>query len=190
MRWMIVDSTTTPSDSATTETDPPPTLVETGTDDCMVPAIQLTCGTGDEAFSELTDGATVVMVHGPQGGWHVWTGVAVEHSTQNVSLLPTITVPALGGLQLTSNPPPGDFVALAYEPETCSGSYYGQRAFIDTTAINANPEFGQQVICGLVGETLHLRLDLTDLKTGDTASCEVDVLAEPDIKDQALCASR
>lgn len=32
-------------------------------------------GTGESAFEALGEGATVPLIHGPQGGYHVWIGV-------------------------------------------------------------------------------------------------------------------
>ena len=35
-------------------------------------------GTGQSDFEPLADGADVVLVHGAQGGWHVWTAFRVR----------------------------------------------------------------------------------------------------------------
>lgn len=32
-------------------------------------------GTGESTFEPLDEGATVPLIHGPQGGYHVWLGV-------------------------------------------------------------------------------------------------------------------
>jgi hypothetical protein len=37
----------------------------------------LTVGTGDTSFVDTPSGSTVTPVRGPQGGWHVWTALAV-----------------------------------------------------------------------------------------------------------------
>lgn len=47
-------------------------------------------GTGESSFTALADDATVSIVHGPQGGTHVWTSVrvtpAIASFTVNVSV--------------------------------------------------------------------------------------------------------
>jgi hypothetical protein len=37
----------------------------------------LTIGTGDTSFQDAPSGSEVTPVLGPQGGWHVWTAVAL-----------------------------------------------------------------------------------------------------------------
>lgn len=41
------------------------------------PSIEVELGTGAERFESLTDGQEVVLVQGPQGGFHVWAAVRI-----------------------------------------------------------------------------------------------------------------
>src|SRR4029434_4969109 len=40
------------------------------------PAVEL--GTGESHFEELIDGQDVTLIHGPQGGWHVWMSLRAQ----------------------------------------------------------------------------------------------------------------
>jgi hypothetical protein len=37
----------------------------------------LDLGTGETALVPLTDGGTIELIYGPQGGWHVWASVGI-----------------------------------------------------------------------------------------------------------------
>lgn len=138
------------------------------------------CGTGVTDFAELHDGDPVFPVFGPQGGWHVWAGVETTNSGPDVVFSPTITLPDQGNLRISAVAQ--EFVALGYDPETCAGSLSGRQARIDS-------EVGVDV-CDLDGETVHLRIDVTDLADARAASCEVDVVIALDAAALAECDSR
>lgn len=157
--------------------------------ECLQDDIVLTCGTGETEFEALTPNMHVTMVHGPQGGWHIWTSISAQFAEQDVALLPTITIPSEGDLKISSTTAPGDFVALKYDVDTCTGTYVGQQARLDPSVVAANPDNWQSVVCGWAGETVHLRLDVSDLSDGRTASCEADVVVELDPGDVDVCAS-
>jgi hypothetical protein len=156
-------------------------------EECLQSDIVLSCGTGETSFVPLTDGMEVPMVHGPQGGWHIWTSVQTQYSAQDVAILPTITIPSMGDLQISSTTPPGDFVALAYDVATCEGTYFGQQARLDPTILDADPAESQAVVCGLDRVPMHVRIDVTNLSDGRTASCEGDVVAVLDAGDVPIC---
>ena len=55
------------------------------------PALEL--GTGSWRFEPLEDGQEVELVHGAQGGWHMWislraTGAAVDHAMVQLAMEP------------------------------------------------------------------------------------------------------
>ena len=55
----------------------------------------LEVGTGKDAFEPVDDGDSVVIQHGPQGGWHIWTGIHSQGTSDSVSILPGVDWPAL-----------------------------------------------------------------------------------------------
>jgi hypothetical protein len=44
----------------------------TAVDAGPVAAPELQLGTGKDSFEPLAEGQTVELIHGPQGGWHIW----------------------------------------------------------------------------------------------------------------------
>jgi hypothetical protein len=42
------------------------------------PTLAVDIGTGEISFEPLSDGGEVTLVHGPQGGFHIWTSVRVR----------------------------------------------------------------------------------------------------------------
>lgn len=139
------------------------------------------CGTGVTEFVELHDGDPVTAVFGPQGGWHLWAGVSTHNSGQDVIIVPTITVPSENDLRISAGD--AEFVALGYDPETCSGSLAGRQARLDGTVVD------EALLCSLDGRTVHLRIDVTDLADERTASCEVDVVFTLDEIERNRCAN-
>ena len=43
-------------------------------------AFDVEVGTGDTDFQPLAEGAEVDLIHGVQGGWHIWTGFRVRNA--------------------------------------------------------------------------------------------------------------
>lgn len=56
--------------------------------EALEPAIEI--GNGEAAHVPLADGDAVVMVHGPQGGWHVWLSFGLLNVGPTVSLAVTL----------------------------------------------------------------------------------------------------
>jgi hypothetical protein len=46
-----------------------------------VPTLTVDVGTGAVEYEPLADGDPVDLIFGPQGGWHIWTGVNVHDAT-------------------------------------------------------------------------------------------------------------
>ncbi len=49
-------------------------------------------GGGDQSFTELSDGASVALVAGPQGGYHVWTSVRVTPAVADLTVDLSVTL--------------------------------------------------------------------------------------------------
>ncbi len=86
---------------------------------CTTEDYYVEVGTGEFQFETLSDGDVVTMVHGPQGGWHIWTSVVTHGSEPEVRIRPAIEAPDLG-IRVT-DPDLESFVALVYDDATCEG---------------------------------------------------------------------
>ncbi|MCB9689715.1 MAG: hypothetical protein H6738_24430 [Alphaproteobacteria bacterium] len=144
-------------------------------------------GTGAEMYIPLDALDPVVMVHGPQGGWHVETAAFVTGSTAEVSVLPRI-VRKSDGVRLAGDQQE-QFIALVdYDDDACTGSFFSVRAFLDDTFGELDTGTSpQDVICGLAGEILTLTIAVTDLNTGAGTEATVDVTATLDPNDIQIC---
>jgi hypothetical protein len=164
-------------------------------DDDSVPAtgcaapLGVTVGTGATSYEPLQDGASVTMVHGPQGGWHVETAGLVTASAVEVSVLPRIVAPSLEDLQIAGDQQPTYLALALYDAAVCEGQFYGVRAYLDDVDPSALGMNFQEFICSLEGVELELSVDVSDLSTQETASSSVTVVAQLDSSDVQTCAS-
>jgi hypothetical protein len=113
---VVEDSDTpvdTPEESDTTPPDP-----------CMVDPSVLLVGTGERAFTELSEGQDLATVHGVQGGWHYWGAVSVQNSPEFVRIRLEITDVA-SGIQLHSSETNARLTPASPGPWACDGSYTG-----------------------------------------------------------------
>jgi hypothetical protein len=163
----------------------------TGDDDdgatgCAAGGMSVSAGTGAAAVEPLTDGGRVVMVHGPQGGWHIDVAGVVDNTEEAVSIAAIFTdaggMPVAGVDQL-----PVRLALVGWSADGCSGEFYGQRIFLDDVTENVT----QADICDLDGQPLTLELTVTAL-SGDpapSATTTVDVIAVLDAVDLEPCAA-
>lgn len=110
----------------------------------------LRLGTGDLALEPLSPGASVDLVHGPQGGWHLLVSVGATGTADAVHL----------GLQLTELASTQRVADSAYDlllarEDACEGLAIGLFAYLDTSAIDPD-RAADQVLSGAA-----LRLDVT-----------------------------
>ncbi|MBL8615169.1 MAG: hypothetical protein JNM72_06130 [Deltaproteobacteria bacterium] len=84
-------------------------------------------GTGAAAFEPFGDPATAVMVHGPQGGWHMLGSLRVTGLQQIVSVRYTVTHQA-SGVVVADNQ---YRVGMLYDADTCVGSYPGMYGYLN-----------------------------------------------------------
>jgi hypothetical protein len=149
---------------------------ETGTepDPVCTPAAHL--GGAGVAFTSLSEGDPVVMVHGPQGGWHVECGVRFEGLGTPIDL--HWWIDDLGtGVRVSESWLTVQPWSVADDP--CAGDFTGMYGFLDVDELaegelDSPPEL-------LVGAELSIALEATG--TEGSATAEVVVLAEPDPAD-------
>lgn len=78
---------------------------------------RLELGTGTARFAELADGAELPMVHGAQGGWHVWVAVRVVGADVSLASLELEHQPAD-----ESAPPEVTRTGIVFDPASADGS--------------------------------------------------------------------
>jgi len=159
-------------------------------EDCRVPPMTLTPGTGDSDFLALTEGDPVTLVHGGQGGWHVEIAGEATHSLQNVSILTTITAidqPTPTVIAGADGPAEQVLMALAaYDDAQCSGTFWGVNAFVDDFEVpdGASP---LDVICALEGQRVEILTTVTEVPIGtgvEYCSITSSVVATIELDDQ------
>jgi hypothetical protein len=112
---------------------------------------------GRPTWTPMDEGSEQVMVHGPQGGWHLLASADVHAMEQIVTLVYTVEWPARGDVELSR----GSFrVMLVADESGCGGVYAGMLGVLDVSELvdgeaNTPPEL-------LAGETLRIRITATD----------------------------
>jgi hypothetical protein len=169
----INDTAPADTDSADASKD----TQDTAPESCLDPPMEVVVGVGEAAFA-LVDGATeVVMVHGPQGGWHIDMAFRIGHTLEQVLIHPKITVVSTDDVIAGAEDVTDVYaIALVMEDE-CQGEIWGIRAFIDDIEVST------EIIQSLEGETLRLSASITDLE-GRQGAGEVFVVAALDPIDQ------
>lgn len=135
-----------PGGTATTgDTGPPP-------DPCGPPTYVL--GVNGRDHEPLTEGAPVVLVRGPQGGWHVDLTGEVRNVGFRVDVSGVVTLTD-DSTRLTLEAPPLG-VTLMPAPDRCGGTFTGVRLFV---ARPDDSDFGSDLafVCSLGGRPLQVR---------------------------------
>ena len=88
-------------------------------------------GTGAVEFEPFGDPASAVMVHGPQGGWHMLGSLRTSGLQQVVSVVFTITEP-VSGVEVSRN---NYRVGTIFDPDTCIGTYPGMYGYLLVTGL-------------------------------------------------------
>jgi hypothetical protein len=148
---------------------------------CAAAGPSLDVGGGALAFEPVDELSDAVMVHGPQGGWHVLGSARVWNTTPIVRLNYTITVERTGA-RVSNN---DLYVQLVPEPP-CAGVYPGMFGYLDVSALadgdrDTPPEL-------LVGEVLILAMRAED-EAGVVVEGALRVVAAPDPIDTGAAAA-
>ena len=135
--------------------------------------VTLELGLGATDFGEASDGDSVTLVHGAQGGWHIDTAVRMCGGGTAVQLTAIVQVISTGEYLAGSQELDVSFRELRPAGANC-GEVAGLRAFLD--------DFGATLdtIRDLDGEALLLRMEGVDSDSGATAADEVELIAELD----------
>jgi hypothetical protein len=140
------------------------------------PAVEV--GNGQYGHEAVEDGDVVVMVHGPQGGWHIWYSFLAT----NLGDLVTYTITG-EDLDLDRRIVE-ESVSVALVPELdsdCAGESYGVFGYLplddpDTATSEAPPDY-------LVGHTLEMGVEVVSFDDNSitaTSSVTVTTTCDPD----------
>jgi len=175
------DTPTSPTGLATAETSDSASDI-----DCEAMGdLTVEIGTGEVEFVPLNEGDEVIIVHGPQGGWHISVGARVSNAYPELTSEPSVYVPSVK-LQFAGDQQPFVFEMdparcdCSYDAETCSGTYWGgmARAYMDDQT-----PFGQREACRLDGAGVELTLTVTETRTGRTVTETLSAVARIDPMD-------
>ena len=165
----------------TCSTDTADSGIQVGTIDascrCNEPSFDF--GTGDSSFVPVSDGDDVTMIHGPQGGWHIWGSVRVSNTRDVVKIgFTAVDIESQKTVVDVTNQ-----VALAMEND-CTGTYTGMYGFIDVEELAVEElDTPPELLCL---HDLELTMTLTD--SGGRHMVEKRrVRAMPDQADTDIC---
>lgn len=147
---------------------------------CDAP-LRIELGTGETAYAPLVEGQEVVMVHGPQGGWHVDVAARVHHVGQYVAVTPALHLVA--HQEQIAGDQQAEYLELPdWTEEGCAGTFWGKRAFLDD-----HPGTDQRFICSLAGERAILSVVVVDLEDQRQARASGEVTLALDPNDEPWC---
>jgi hypothetical protein len=123
-------------------------------------------GDGTDPFVPIAEGASVTMVHGPQGGWHMLAGVRVTNTDDIVSIHYTIhTVP--DGVPVSDN----NYRVQLRDEGNCQGTYWNMYGYLDASAlVSGELDTPPELLCGA---QLKMTIEVED---GDAKGATADLL--------------
>ena len=133
------------------------------------PSVQV--GNGEFAHEAVEVGEVVTMIHGPQGGWHVW------YSFQSYNFGPTVTFTVTGEDRATAgllvNETLNQALVITGDP-VCAGDAWGVTGYLPLD--DAKTEGDESPPAYLVGHQMVMGVTVTDLTDATiTAQDEVTV---------------
>ena len=135
----------------------------------------LELGTGEERFETIEEGQPVMMVHGPQGGWHMLGSARLTNTPEKVDLHFLVTH-VESGVVVADN----TYKVRLDSTGECEGEFVGMYGYLTVFELmdgddNTPPEL-------LAYEELKLEMTATDSE-GRITRDERTVLGEPDPMD-------
>ncbi len=147
---------------------------------CSCDPAGVAIGTGPLPFVPIEAGQDVVMVHGPQGGWHVLAGLRAEGVPPIVRIHYTIDA-------LVAEPPvrvsDTRYRVMLVSDGDCGGDYPDLFGYLDVRGLADGERDTPPEI--LAGTTLRMTMTVDD-DAGRTAESAVEVRAVPDPIDAML----
>ncbi len=150
-------------------------------DACRCEEASLEIGSGPNQFVPIEEGEDVVMVFGPQGGWHIWGSIRAINTRDVVKIefqvrdlvSDTIVVDVKNQVGLAMN-------------DDCSGTYTGMFGFLDVMHLaEGDLDTPPELLCN---HPIRMSMSMTDTG-GRAVTRELDLYARPDAADSETCTA-
>lgn len=146
---------------------------------CESGVASLEVGEGEEGFEPLQAGDPVVMVHGPQEGWHITGAIRTWNTEDIVRLHYTVTVPAFDDATIVDQ----TYRFKLVPEDECGGTQPALTGFIVMDELTDDESIEPHEL--LAYETVVMRMHLTD-DAGVELVETLEVQAVPDPQDLEL----
>lgn len=129
-------------------------------------------GTGDSTFESLMEAEPVVMVHGPQGGWHM-LGSVRTHSMHNIIEVHYTVTDVESGVRVSDN----NYRVAVVEDGECTGYYPGMYGYLDVAELATEVATRPPEVLGY--KLVDIEMTVTDYE-GREVTEVLRVTAQPD----------
>ncbi len=129
-------------------------------------------GTGESTFEALATGDPVPIIHGPQGGWHIWTSMRLTAMPEYVRARVLISVVDSG--EVISD---YSYNVAVLEEDSCHAYYPGMYGYVDAVPDGEGNLLDPQEYYN--GTELLMRLEVTGLDGSTPVAGEVAVVGTP-----------
>ena len=129
-------------------------------------------GTGDSTSETLVEAEPVVMVHGPQGGWHM-LGSVRTHSMHNIIEVHYTVTDVDSGVRVSDN----NYRVAVVQDGECTGYYPGMYGYLDVTELATDIATRPPEVLGY--KLVDIQMTVTDYE-GREVTETLRVTAQPD----------
>ena len=129
-------------------------------------------GTGDSEFESLMEAEPVVMVHGPQGGWHM-LGSVRTHNMHNIIEVHFTVTDVESGVRVSDN----NYRVAVVEDAECTGYYPGMYGYLDVAELATDVASRPPEVLGY--KLVDIEMSVTDYE-GREMTETLRVTAQPD----------
>jgi hypothetical protein len=145
-------------------------------DHCTDAEATLAIGDGEYTWAPLSAGQEVVMVHGPQGGWHVLASIWTENIATLVTIDYVITATDFEGYVVADD----SYRVAMVTDDDCGGFYPGIYGYLEVEELASGEVDTPPEV--LAYSNLRLSMTVTD-SDGRVATDMLAVVASPDPMD-------
>ncbi len=144
----------------------------TGPEACTDLPARVEIGTGDSTFEALVEAEPVVMVHGPQGGWHM-LGSVRTHSMHNIIEVHYTVTDVESGVRVSDN----NYRVAVVEDGECTGYYPGMYGYLDVADLATEVATRPPEVLGY--KLVDIQMTVTDYEGREVTEI-LRVTAQPD----------
>lgn len=194
------DTTTGDSDSVATDTgttapiecpEPDSGVIPVGTmvEECCARESTVVLGNGESCHLPFPDEACATMVHGPQGGWHIWLSFE-NQSFRNVVSYQIGIVDVATGVSLLKDDADSSRVAVLPTDDECVHTYPGIFGYLNQLTelpdyVAGAADTPPELICH---KELELSITITDTDGRDVTTTQRVFASGDPSKDAEICA--